>query len=174
MLLLMLVPAKALTITATFQAIDQGNGVYDLSLFLNPFNPNANFGVWPLPGYCPTCGFEPEGFDPNYTVTINDGAGHSQAFLTYFTFGSEHFDFITTYAPGDYTASFYTDTLSIIGTVWGLPCIGSVCPPGITLRETGGAAGTLDVPVAVPLPAGLPLFMGGLGVLALLTKRRKP
>ena len=42
-----------------------------------------------------------------------------------------------------------------------------------TNGKAGGANSTINLVAATPLPAALPLFAGGLGVIAWLARRRK-
>ena len=104
------------------------------------------------------------------SATITDGQGNSSLFNIGDAVGDVgRAIFDTNYTgPGNYLAT-YTASGSIIGALGGLP---GYTGPGISLYFPYSFIGSASV-LVTPLPAALPLFATGLGVLGLLGWRRK-
>ena len=148
--------------TASPQQVSPNDPV-TLQLVLN-LNDEASCG----------CHLIPENFLGG-NIVITDGQGNSLTVtppISIFN-TTDTFVFNTSYAQtGDYLATF-TGTVSFIEIEDPTPCSPQGCGPLITrIFNNVPVSGSVEV-LVTPIPAALPLFATGLGVLGLLGWRRK-
>jgi hypothetical protein len=166
----------SLHMTGEMRTVDLGLGT-SISHQLVVGNVTAKIGTFNPDPLLPSTleGVRVQAFSPSTSVTFiapTIGAGSPQTVP--FDITANHT--VTGMSVGDaFTLAFGFNSAFALGEIdmSHTGAISFVLPDGVFLTsELGGRFGA-DVPSEVPLPGALPLFAGGLGLMALLARRRK-